>query len=132
MIGWIRLHRSIKEHWIYNDEKKLKWWIDILLTVNHKDNSILIKGQLIECKRGQSVRSLDTWAKDWNTTKKTVSLFLKLLEKDKMIFVENLKISTRLTVCNYDSYQDSVNGEETLSKRTLPSNNNDNNVKKEK
>ena len=30
MIGWIRLHRSIKEHWIYNDEKKLKWWIDVV------------------------------------------------------------------------------------------------------
>ena len=37
MDGWIMLHRKITEHWIWGDPVKLKWWIDILITVNHAD-----------------------------------------------------------------------------------------------
>ena len=36
-----------------------------------------------------------------------------------MIFIENLKITTRITVCNYDTYNDSVNAEYTPSKRQV-------------
>jgi hypothetical protein len=138
MEGWITLHRKIKKHWIWTSQNRFQWWIDILLTVNHCDNNVLIKGQLVECKRGQSVRSLETWAKDWNVTKKTVRDFFILLHNDSMISSENLQITTRITVCNYDSYQievnaketqkkRTVNAEETLGKRTQHPNNNDNN-----
>ena len=138
-LGWIMLHRSIKTHWIWASDNRFKWWIDILLSVNHSEKKVLIKNTLVDCGRGQSIKSLDSWAKDWNVTKKTVSDFFKLLQKDEMIFIENLKITTRLTVCNYDSYNDSVNATETqrkrnvnatetLSKRDLHTNNNVNNV----
>lgn len=139
MEGWISLHRKIKDHWIWKSQNRFQWWIDILLTVNHEEKKVLIKGSLIECKRGQSARSLESWAKDWNVTKKTVRDFFILLQKDNMIQFENVKISTRITVCNYDSYQiivnaketqskRKVNAKETQSKRELPTNNNDNNV----
>lgn len=108
MEGWIKLHRSIQEHWIWQDPVKLKWWIDILISVNHKDAKINIGNEIYECKRGQSIKSLNTWAIDWKTSKDTVKNFFNLLEKDKMITRENLLISTRLTVCNYVTYQDDL------------------------
>lgn len=137
-LGWISLHRRIKDHWIWKSQNRFQWWIDLLLTVNHEDKKVLIGGTLLDCKRGQSVRSLENWAKDWNVTKKTVRDFFILLQKDNMIQFENVKISTRITICNYDSYQISVNDKETDSKhlvndketdskRQLPTNNNDNN-----
>ena len=47
--------------------------------------------------------------------------FLKLLEKDGMILHESLSKSTRITVCNYDTYQSDLhvwaNDWQTLSKR---------------
>lgn len=119
MAGWIKVYRQIKDHWLWRSERRLKWWLDILLTVNHEDSRILIKGQLIDCKRGQSVRSLETWAKDWGVTKKTVKEFFELLQKDSMLVYESIHISTRITVCNYDCYQIKVNAKETESKRRV-------------
>ena len=115
--GWIQLHRTIHKHWIWKDANKLKWWIDILLTVNHTDAKILIGSQLIECKRGQSINSLETWAKRWGVDKSKVRRFLILLENDTMIVTENVFKTTRLTVCKYDSYQGVRNDNETQVKR---------------
>ena len=113
MLGWIKLHRQIKKHWVYSNSDYLKWWLTILLEVSHKDNKVLIKGQLVNCLTGQSVRSLQSWADEFGCSKKTVSRFVNLLEKDNMVLVENIKISTRLTVCNYETYQDTVNGDDS-------------------
>lgn len=118
MQGWIKLHRQLKEHWLWKSEKRLKWWIDILITVNHCDSKVLIKGTLVEVKRGQSVRSLETWAKDWNCTKSAVKNFFTLLQKDSMIDTESIQITTRLTVLNYDSYQDQLYASETQKIRS--------------
>jgi hypothetical protein len=119
MEGWIKIHRKIKDHWIWKSQNRFQWWIDILLSVNHADTKVLIKGNLIECKRGQSVRSLETWARDWNVTKKTVKEFFELLQKDSMLLYESIQISTRITVCNYDNYQIEVNAKETKGKRKV-------------
>lgn len=105
MNGWIKLHRSIIDHWIWRDEKKLKWWIDILLNVNHEDAKVNIGFQLYDCKKGQTIRSLQSWAERWGVSKDSARHFLNLLEKDGMITHENITKSTRITICNYDKYQ---------------------------
>jgi hypothetical protein len=117
MEGWIRLHRAIKEHWLWNDPVKFQWWVDILLTVNHSDTKVNIGYMLIDCKRGQSIKSLSNWAKQWSCSKDTVRNFFKLLEKDSMILLESLQKTTRLTVCNYDNYQTNLHAEQTQGKR---------------
>lgn len=134
--GWISLHRKIQNHWIWKDPLKLKWWIDILLTANHSDGKINIGLQLFECKRGQSVMSLSNWAKRWGVTKDKAREFLVLLEKDGMITRESLGKTTRITVCNYDSYQNNSHDNQTIIKRSPNDNqtqshpnNNDNNKK---
>jgi hypothetical protein len=107
MEGWIKIHRQIKEHWIWDNSMYLKAWLGILLTVNHDDKKILIQGELIECKRGQSILSLAGWVrcfgKRW--TMQRIRTFFELLKKDQMIITEGLRKTTRLTVCNYDNYQ---------------------------
>jgi hypothetical protein len=135
--GYINLFRSIRKHWVWQDAEKFKWWVDILLEANHKDQKVLLGGKLIECKRGQSVNSLLTWAKRWRTNPSAVRRFLKLLESDSMIVTENVSKTTRLTVCNYGSYNDKRNDNETIVKRkrnddetNMKTNNNDNNDKK--
>ena len=115
--GWIRMHRSIQKHWIWKDSTKLKWWIDILLTVNYDDAKVNIGYEIFDCKRGQSIMSLKNWADRWKTSKDTARNFLKLLEKDSMILHENIGKSTRITVCNYDSYQSDLHDSQTQTKR---------------
>ena len=119
MNGWIKLHRKIEKHWIFKDSEKLRSWIIILLTVNHNTKKMLIGEQLFICKRGQSLNSLDTWGRlfgrGWN--KSRVRRLFSLLQKDSMIELKNEQKTTRLTVCNYDSYQETRNVSETSLKQ---------------
>jgi hypothetical protein len=117
MSGWIKLHRKINEHWLWSNSDYVKWWIDILLEVNYTDQSVLIGSTLHECKRGEKLYSLDTWAKRWKTNKSAVRRFLNLLQNDSMIVLKSETQTTRLTVCKYDSYQDERNEDETQMKR---------------
>lgn len=107
MEGWIKIHRQIKDHWIWEDPAYLKAWLGILLTVNHEDKKVLIQGELIECKRGQSLLSLAGWVKCFGKkwTIQRVRTFFELLKQDEMITTEGLRKTTRLTVCKYDDYQ---------------------------
>lgn len=122
MIGWVKISRDITSHWIWKDDTKFKWWIDMILTVNFKDNKILMGNQLIECKRGQSVMSLQQWATRWKVDKNKVRNFFVLLEKDGMILHENLSKTTRITICKYDTYQSIQNDNETDSKQNQNAN----------
>ncbi len=117
MIGWIKLHRPIRDHWIWGDATKLKWWLDIVMEVNHAPAKVNIGYNLIECDRGQTVRSLQGWAERWNVSKDSARHFLRLLAKDKMIVLESLNITTRITVCNYDIYNEPTHESQTEAKR---------------
>jgi len=136
MAGWITLHRAILDHWVWNNADYAKAWVTILLTVNHEDKKAEIHGEFIMCGRGQSILSLQSWAKlfgrKWSVQK--VRTFFDLLKKDEMITTEGLRKTTRLTVCNYDTYQQeqqTKNTQRTRKQHTdnteVTTNNNDNN-----
>jgi hypothetical protein len=117
MAGWIKLSREIKDHWIFADPVKFKWWIDILLTVNFEDKKVPFGFKILECKRGEALMSLQNWAKKWGVTKSVVKNFFTMLESDGMITHKNETVTTRITVCNYDSYQQLEYANNTQGKR---------------
>ena len=81
--------------------------------MNHDDKKVLIQGELIECKRGQSILSLAGWVKCFGKkwTMQRVRTFFELLKRDEMIITEGLRKTTRLTVCKYNDYQISQQAE---------------------
>ena len=134
MFGWIRLHRRIQGHWIFKSPDYLRAFMIILFNVNHQEAKVEIHGELIDCGRGQSVKSLAGWTKMFGkgwTVQKTRT-FLKLLEKDEIINTVGLSKTTRLTVCNYERYQGGqqtvgenvTNNQQTLNKHLTTNNNN--------
>ena len=142
MEGWIKFHRKIKNHWLYKERRefsKFEAWTDILLEVNHSENKILIGESLMTVNPGESLNSLDTWAKRWNWSKSKVRRVLKLFQNENMIELKNERKTTRLTVCKYERYQVERNANETQMKRKRHANdtqvtpnkneNNDNNEK---
>lgn len=108
--GWVKIHRDIQDHWIFDNSEYLRAWIILLMVVNHKPSKSLIKGRLLECQRGESLLSHASWAakfgKNWNRQK--VIRFFKLLENDKMIEQVNEQVTTHLKVSNYAQYQDNT------------------------
>ena len=115
--GWIKVFRSIRNHWIWQDERKLKWWIDILLEVNHSEKPVSIGYRVFTCNRGECLVSLQSWGMRWNVSKSVVNNFFTMLENDGMIKTVNETVTTRLVVCNYESYQEDQNASETQTKR---------------
>jgi hypothetical protein len=106
MAGWIKIHREITRHWIFQDSEKFKWWIDMLFLASYEDNKTLVKNQIAEVKRGQFIGSLSFFTKRWGVSKERVINFLKLLQSDGMIDKKSDKNITIITICNYESYQD--------------------------
>ena len=116
MSSWIKLFRDINKHWIWQNSDYLKWWLDILLEVNHAPAKVVINNKIYDCNRGEKLYSLDTWAVRWGTNKSKVRRFLQLLQNDNMIELKSETQTTRLTVCKYDTYQDTRHADETQMK----------------
>lgn len=108
MSGWIKIHREIQRHWIFQDAEKFKWWIDMLFLASYEDNKTLVKNQIANVKRGQFIGSLSFLAKRWCVSRDRVAAFLKLLQSEGMITKESDKNVTQITICNYESYQDAA------------------------
>ena len=106
MSGWIKIHREIADHWIFQDAEKFKWWIDMLFLASYEANRVNVGNRIIEVKRGQFLGSLAFLSKRWGVSKERVINFLRLLQSDGMIDKSSDKNITLITICNYESYQD--------------------------
>lgn len=104
--GWIKLHRQITDHWIWQDAEKLRAWIDILLMVNHEERKVLVNGNLITIRRGEKLTSITKLAERWGWSRRRVVRFLELLEGDDMCTSNRTTNGTTLKVVNYAEYQD--------------------------
>lgn len=117
--GWIALHRSIRDHWLYQEKRvfsKYEAWLDILMDANHQDKKILFDGSLIEILRGQKITSIRQLCERWSWSNSKVNRFLKMLEDDGMIIKKSDTKKTVITITNYDVYQ-SPEYEKTTAKR---------------
>lgn len=107
--GWIKIHRQMQEHWIWNDPEKLKAWLDILLLANHETKKVEMRDGLVSIRRGQFVTSIDKLAERWKWSKNRVYRFLSLLESDGMVQRKANRYRTTITVVNYSKFQDRQN-----------------------
>lgn len=117
--GWIKLHRAIQEHWLWDDEPFTRGqaFIDLLLMVNHKDKKIMFNGELIEVKKGSKITSLRQLSDRWKWSTNKVKKYLEQLQKDGMINYKCDNKKTLLTIENYGVYQGQGNTEETQKKQ---------------
>lgn len=111
MEGWIKLHKRIMDHWMWDDPVILKAWLDILLSVNYSEKKILFDGDLVTVETGQIITSVRKLAARWKCSKEKVNKILNLFEKDEMLTVSKTTRRTLLSVVNYGFYQ---NGSDNL------------------
>ncbi|MBC3887258.1 hypothetical protein GH810_02905 [Acetobacterium paludosum] len=106
--GWISLHRSIQDNWIWKDEPfdKRSAWIDILLMANFKENKFLLGNELVLVEAGSFITSEKKLMEKWKWSNTKVRNFLSVLEKDGMIIKKTDSKKSTLTVVNYKCYQD--------------------------
>jgi len=120
MSGWIKVHRKVQDHWMFKEQRefsRFEAWLDMLLCANHSEQKVIIHGIVYTVKQGQSLHSLDTWAKRWNWDKNKVRRFFNTLTKELMIVTTNETKTTRVTICNYASYQVERHTDDTQTTR---------------
>ncbi|WP_050740606.1 conserved phage C-terminal domain-containing protein [Acetobacterium bakii] len=129
--GWISLHRSIQDHWVWDEKPfdKRSAWIDILLMANHQDNKFLLGNQLVEVSAGSFITSdlklMDRWG--WGRSK--VRSFLEVLEKDEMIIKKSDTKKTTIGVVKYKEFQGFKGIQSTTEKQ--PANNDQTAIKQQ-
>lgn len=107
MSGWIKLHRSLLDHFLFDfkEPDKALAWIDLLMSASFDDSKIKIKGRVLEVKRGQFCASQVTLQKRWGMSQNKVKRFLLMLQNEGMIKLETNELTSIITICNYESYQ---------------------------
>lgn len=101
--GWIKLHRKITDHWLWEDKPFARGqaMIDLLILARYNDQSKYIDGNLETVERGSVVTSIRRLCDRWGWSNSKVVKFLKTLENDSIIHV---KSDTKKTVKNNNKY----------------------------
>ena len=106
MSGWIKLHRNIKQHWIFEDAEYFKAWITLLLMASYDHTSHKVRNKLQKVKRGEFFTTERELSTNWNWSKTKVRTFLELLQSDNMIKTDVSEKKTKIFIVNYTNYQD--------------------------
>jgi len=107
--GYIALWRKIEDHPFYKEPRvfsKYEAWIDILKEAQHnrEPQEVVFGMNVLICHYGECLKSNVTWAKKWGWSEHKVRVFMKLLEKMGQIRRENVVITSRITIINFESY----------------------------
>ena len=110
MEGTHPIHRSILDHWVWEDKPFAmgQAWVDLILLANHTDSKAVLRGLVYVVKRGQVFRSKLILGRRWGWSRGRVNRFLKLLEKDGMITQQAGQHATFITLLNYDRLQNTA------------------------
>lgn len=106
--GWVKIDRSLADHWLYNDKpfNKSMAWIDLIILADHKTHITMWRGNPTEFKRGDVNISISELAERWGWDRRKVKRFLKCLEDGSMVVLKVTRKRTIIKLVNYGIYQD--------------------------
>lgn len=121
MVGWIKIDRSIAEHWLWKDREpfdKRSAWIDLLLMANHKDFKAEHKGRIVWRHSGEVNVSTRYLAEKWRWSRGKVNRFLTLLESDSMVTLNSTTDGTTIIIENWGKWQNLQAANDTTDSTT--------------
>jgi hypothetical protein len=119
--GYIKLHRPLLKHWVFEDPAVFKVWTYCLLRAAWQDSEFKFSksSEVIRLKRGEFVTGRAALHKACFPpikrqgksaapphTSMTTWRILKSLEKCEMLSMTSFNQYTIVSICNYDTYQD--------------------------
>lgn len=122
MSGFIKIDRTFFDHAMWQEPREFsrqEAWIDLIQLARWEPtpDKVIIKDKVISCNRGQLVRSMVTLGKRWGWSKSKVKRVLDSFVLRNMVELENETVTTRITICNYNTYQPLRNASETQTER---------------
>lgn len=136
MAGWLKLHRSVTDSFVFKNPDRLKFWIWCLCKASHQERETTVGLQDIKINKGQFIFGRKVASTELNMAESKIYRLLKTFEKREKIEVESNNKFSIVTVVNWEFYQATEQQSEQQSDNKLTTNeqqsNTDKKVKKEK
>ena len=107
VMGYIKIFRKLQNWDYYGEPNMVAVWVHLLLNANWEDT--VWRGEYLE--RGSFVTSVRSLSVEIGLSEKQIRLCLKKLENGKQIIIEGANKWTKITICNYATYQDAQDSE---------------------
>ncbi|MCK6164058.1 hypothetical protein KZX64_10725 [Bacillus pumilus] len=117
--GWVKLHRKILEHELWNDVTTFRLFTLLVMKASHQDG---FKMNGVVLNKGQYIRSYSKLCEDLaykegrglkKLSKSTIMRSIKKLVMNNIITVSETELGTLFTIVKYESYQEFSNDHET-------------------
>lgn len=115
--GWIKIYQEMEDHWIWSNPKYLHAWVYMLLRANYQPTKVLIGSTLVQLKRGEFITSIQNFSGDTHLSIQETRTFWALCQRDKMIAKKSTSKLTKVTVCEYERYQDGQHTQQQTSNK---------------
>ncbi|WP_059050016.1 hypothetical protein [Paenibacillus senegalimassiliensis] len=112
MDGWIKLHREIINHWIYQDAEYLKVWVEMLVRARYWDEPgrELVGDQIIMVGRGEFIFGRPAWSRRLGISEQRLKTLIQKMIKDDMIeLIQKYSRCTLYRVKNYEKFNQQDN-----------------------
>lgn len=111
MSGWIKAHRVMTKHPIWDDKPFARGqaWIDLIFLASWKDGHFIKRGVKIEQEIGMVATSMKGLSDRWGWSIGKVKRFLLYLKTERQIETKIDNVTTLITIRNYDKYQGNGN-----------------------
>lgn len=127
MPGYIKMHRSVQDHWVYKDSDYYKAWSEMLFRARFIKTSKTdsYKGELYAIQYAQFIFGRPEWSKRLNIgEQKLRSLIKKLLDDNMIKLVQKLHRLTLYEIVNYEKFNQHDNQQVTLGTTGFEGNSN--------
>lgn len=120
--GWLKLHRRIHDSEMWSEQRvfsKAEAWIDLLLMARWQKapHNVVVGMHTFTLNRGEILNTTRELGVRWGWSKAKVHRFLRWLEKRNSIRHDNETVISRVTIVNYEDYQDDSADDKTHVKR---------------
>ena len=120
-MGWIKVHRKLKDKGWYKNSNKVHLWIELLLRAAHEKREFMFNGENIELNPGQLITGRKSLAESTGIKESTVERILTFFEKTEHQIEQQKSNRNRLiTILTWSEYQSTehLNGQQADNKRT--------------
>tara|TARA_Y100000004_G_scaffold98933_1_gene110821 strand:- start:169 stop:615 length:447 start_codon:yes stop_codon:yes gene_type:complete len=106
LTGYFKMWRGwAKNPALRNNNNYRYLWLYLIESCAFMDTTIDKHGFPVKIKKGDLITSVSRISRDVNMSVQSVRTALKSFENHKMISIKSNKLSTKITLCNYDLFQ---------------------------
>lgn len=131
-MGWIKLHRKLRDNPIYSNSKALHVWIECLLRASHHETNYFLQRQKLKLRPGQFCMGREEFGKSIGMSGSTAWFWIKQFEVDSMVDIKKSSKGSIVTIKRWNEYQEVdsiVDSKKTADEQQMNTNKNNKNDK---